>query len=1304
MALRFIIPCLAVAAVVITPVFAFSGGGGESGEGQTCDAINLCDVNWEGSGISCPPGMTKVAPPERSPVYEFSSSVSSYVPNELVEVELRVTARLIQKKLNAGVLQCECADCGLGYTACGGTNTVPHMENAKYIGLLMYAVRVGDANEVKVGSWEIAEEVPPRFVTPPDPGCDGRALMHASANGKNYYHRFSFRAPPAGTGAIVFRVLIKQGDTNGGAFYWPGPLSSAPPSAGVACGDLVLTEGVAAAAQTWFRGASMETCVDTCASRGLACDEATMAAALESNALPSEINRHFLCQRPTLASCEPDDVGMLATTSLPDRLCWSGRPASTCPAGAPPSVPATPLCDLSPTRADVRRFCACSSPPGMRRALAAEALERGASDGSKHHETTGAAASASSPCPYTRRVAAQENIFSGDDASTRSSGARQSGLAAATPTATVARRYSTPSACDPLAILGGVATTALALTSAASPGGRSGGIRLVLWTLVATELTHAHNWINSPRSRATRASTVSPCRQRVDPTTPSVKVNAGQHFHIEWSTGHHRSTHYFVLLAAADEHRLATLTSTMLDEYLAGAPASPVAMVYNGSYWSKRHFGWSDSQANGGADSLGDFLAEGKQPVTDMTDPYYLERPAAFCWSHLGQRRNSPSSSGDCVAANDLTLYRYASSDLAGDRRVAYASSAHPWILSVHRFRNGASWAQQFDVAPFELPAGTPPGQYIAHYYWRGYRDCIDIDVLPDSLPVAETSNARYGYKDTELTTYQRIDHCQYEAGTYQVYSGSKESCYSRSGSTCFIIPPPGQTNSNGETAEEALAECQRRCNRNKNRCTSVVVVPHMMPAAVALDGGGETNAPWGTANCKHSCFEGEPANSSVCYGLRGFDNKNVEEEWTVVDRDAEDEIFYSTCYRRIPGYAFDSPGCGDACYAAGGPAQPVAWRFAEQCVACEVATRNAVPTSVPFWELADECVLCNRDDVGPALPAPPPIPSRPVIVSAPSPPVDDASTFGGITGCGDGTYCCVAIYRGAAGEQCEAVPVWDLSSWNHPGGSFVQASSLCGSVRTGWLARSSSHASHNPEAGSSLLGGGVRVGSFVHPACSAAVPPSPQPVHLDEPPPPPSSPSPPPQPPSPPLPPSEPTSLGFIDDLLSRSYIFFGVRVPAVALYGGAAATALLCVCAAVAGCCCCRRCCRGRPKSSSNPRAPAKQPSFLQRQLSKRGSSRYVDLDGAHQPTSSTKPRPRPPPPTPPSAGSAVEIELRSARADRPVAAAPPPPPPPALANNTMLPPGWMAVGTAEGETYFWNEHTGETSWEPPHAVRYH
>ena len=85
-------------------------------------------------------------------------------------------------------------------------------------------------NEEKIGFWELPPNEPAKFWRPPDlPGCDGKAVMHADAEPKHYLEMFQYRAPPAGTGAIIFRALVKQGDTNMGAFYWPvAPASSTP--------------------------------------------------------------------------------------------------------------------------------------------------------------------------------------------------------------------------------------------------------------------------------------------------------------------------------------------------------------------------------------------------------------------------------------------------------------------------------------------------------------------------------------------------------------------------------------------------------------------------------------------------------------------------------------------------------------------------------------------------------------------------------------------------------------------------------------------------------------------------------------------------------------------------------------------------------------------------------------------------------------------------------------------------------------------------------------------------------------------
>ena len=250
---------------------AYSSGGGRERGVQSCDAIDICKYG-------CPPGMTKVAPPERSDTYTLrtgdgpvvGSDPTHYVPGELLPLYMRVVKRTIVGKgwctipIKFGGVRETNERCFTGN------------ESAKYIGLLLYAVRTGDTSETKLGEWAIPLQEPTKWWAPPDtPGCDRRALMHRYAEPKHFLERVVFRTPPAGTGSITFRALLKQGDTNQGAFYWPsvpasGLSATLDPSAGRSGGDLVLDELVPApsATRTWsFRGAPGEpwTAVDALA-------------------------------------------------------------------------------------------------------------------------------------------------------------------------------------------------------------------------------------------------------------------------------------------------------------------------------------------------------------------------------------------------------------------------------------------------------------------------------------------------------------------------------------------------------------------------------------------------------------------------------------------------------------------------------------------------------------------------------------------------------------------------------------------------------------------------------------------------------------------------------------------------------------------------------------------------------------------------------------------------------------------------------------------------------------------------------
>ena len=79
-------------------------------------------------------------------------------------------------------------------------------------------------------------------------------------------------------------------------------------------------------------------------------------------------------------------------------------------------------------------------------------------------------------------------------------------------------------------------------------------------------------------------------------------------------------------------------------------------------------------------------------------------------------------------------------------------------------------------------------------------------------------------------------------------------------------------------------------------------------------------------------------------------------------------------------------------------------------------------------------------------------------------------------------------LFKGAAGDTCTAVPIWDMSEWSHPGGGAVTTASrsLCGVVKHNWLGHTTSHEDYDPESGSTLDGGATKVGEYVDTACSS--------------------------------------------------------------------------------------------------------------------------------------------------------------------------------------------------------------------------
>ncbi len=332
--------------------------------------------------------MELVGPPARSDVYRIVAERTSYVPNELVQLRIEVTAREIQAMRKAGTAQCYCEEknannkrcpdesgvCDCVCTAAGEcthpegtarkvtrgcTLTGAVMETSKYLGLLMYAVKAGDPDETKVGGWEVPVEPSARFKTMGGPGCDDRALVQTGAGAKLFAETFWWRAPEAGTGPVVMRALLKQGETLGGHFYWPDAGNGdGTPAPGVAGGDLVLTEGAptAPAAIKWVRGKPGESCDAVCAAAGRSCDPSAFSDAGSSGALLSRVSASYVCAAPLLSSCEAyAPTGSGGGTGW----CWFAD-SDTCAADfSPPQCGASAPGEMADAAG--LRFCPCAA-------------------------------------------------------------------------------------------------------------------------------------------------------------------------------------------------------------------------------------------------------------------------------------------------------------------------------------------------------------------------------------------------------------------------------------------------------------------------------------------------------------------------------------------------------------------------------------------------------------------------------------------------------------------------------------------------------------------------------------------------------------------------------------------------------------------------------------------------------------------------------------------------------------------------------------------------------------------------------
>jgi hypothetical protein len=198
-----------------------------------------------------------------------------------------------------------------------------------YKGLLMYAKNT----QGKVGDWNVPFENSPQF-SAYGPHLCTRSVMHLNAEDKPYVAKFTFLAPPAGSGTITIKAMIKTGPPNPTDWgnFWRMP-------------DIVLTEVAANDVRKWvlLNGTS---CQQYCSTSGqAACLDVALGTSMEG-IQPAPLDQIYPCHGAQFQDCNGNP-----RVEMPGRFC-TYHP-STCNTGAsctkvPDSV--TPL------------FCVCGAP------------------------------------------------------------------------------------------------------------------------------------------------------------------------------------------------------------------------------------------------------------------------------------------------------------------------------------------------------------------------------------------------------------------------------------------------------------------------------------------------------------------------------------------------------------------------------------------------------------------------------------------------------------------------------------------------------------------------------------------------------------------------------------------------------------------------------------------------------------------------------------------------------------------------------------------------------------------------------
>ena len=260
------------------------------------------------------------------------------------------------------------------------------------------------------------------------------------------------------------------------------------------------------------------------------------------------------------------------------------------------------------------------------------------------------------------------------------------------------------------------------------------GALLVLLVLPA----QGHNWVNHP-SRASKVSTVKPCLPKSSAQATHVQANPGQSIPVEWAAGHRGSVGAFILVESKDEHLLSQFSQKVLDAYLQQATQKNRVPFYavrakGGKGNANERCAMERGSAGAGVDGL---CGAGCQEAVDLRGKKVFEA-AEVTVRPPGWDGGRPSRFRDLGAVG---LYQFNNEIPEKCRTVEYAAYENgefPWIKALMKYQVLKHAPKEGDIAQFEVPAGLDAGKYVLHWWWRGYYDCTDVNVVPSNKQVTD--------------------------------------------------------------------------------------------------------------------------------------------------------------------------------------------------------------------------------------------------------------------------------------------------------------------------------------------------------------------------------------------------------------------------------------------------------------------------------------------------------------------------------------------------------------------------------------